>query len=299
MMQKQKNIFIKFSIGFVLIVIGLSIFVGEIKTRADSSRVGGNSFLARADSENGEQKEDKEKGEIKCPSDTGRIPNADKTDCVCPAGLEGVKDKDNKEITNGKCVLQNPAPGILVGTRTFEVLLKDIINIALYFAGGIAVLFLIIGGFRYVTSLGNEEAMEKAKKTITSAVLGIIIIVMAFALVAIINTLLTKGTEGQAPNTTGMGTTGAGGNAGTAGQGNAGSQVAVTSPPTANTLFYTVGGGGNPIYFFASNCPEADCAWTFSSLPSWLHQVPSNGGNSLQGAADLASEAGQRYEFTA
>ena len=100
-------------------------------------------------------------------------------------------------LVGGKCQLANPAPGQLVDTPDFQTLLANFISIFLYFAGGIATLFLIIGGYRYVVGSGNEEATEKAKKTITSAVIGIVIIVMAFAIVMIINTLLTQTAENQ------------------------------------------------------------------------------------------------------
>ena len=102
----------------------------------------------------------------------------------------------------------NPASGQLVDIRDFGPLLQRIITIFLYFAGGIAVLFLMVGGFQYVAARGNEEATEKAKKTITGAIIGIIIIVMAFAIVAIVNNLLTR-------NDIGGGTTGGGARDGT------------------------------------------------------------------------------------
>src|SRR3989338_1919712 len=89
----------------------------------------------------------------------------------------------------------NPAPGQLVNISDFRELLTKIINSFLYFAGGIAVLFIVIGGFQYVASRGNEEATEKAKKTVTYAVLGIVIIVMAYAIVSIVNNLLIKPPE--------------------------------------------------------------------------------------------------------
>ena len=114
----------------------------------------------------------------------------------CPPGQSG-----------SPCQLDNPAKGQLIDIRNFGDLLKRIINIFLYFAGGIAVLFLMVGGFQYVAARGNEEATEKAKKTITGAIIGIIIIVMAFAIVAIVNNLLTRNDIG--------GGTGGGGQNGT------------------------------------------------------------------------------------
>lgn len=107
-------------------------------------------------------------------------------------------------LVGGKCQLKNPAPNQLVDLNNFGDLLKRIIETMLFFAGGIATLFLIVGGYRYVTSTGNEEAMEKAKKTVTSAVIGIVIIVMAFAIVAIVNAFLTRDAAQQVSMTLGF-----------------------------------------------------------------------------------------------
>ncbi len=67
-----------------------------------------------------------------------------------------------------------------------------IINIALAVAGLIAVLFLIIGGFRYITSAGNEETAEQAKKIITNAIIGIVVIILSFVIVRVISNALVS-----------------------------------------------------------------------------------------------------------
>jgi|SRR3989344_1737066 len=66
-----------------------------------------------------------------------------------------------------------------------------IINIALAIAGLVAVLFLIIGGFRYITAAGNEETAEKAKKIILNAIIGIVVIILSFVIVRVISNALT------------------------------------------------------------------------------------------------------------
>lgn len=85
------------------------------------------------------------------------------------------------------------------GSRTGENLVKSAINILLLFAAAIAVVYLVIGGFQYVAARGNEEATEKAKKTITGSIIGLVVIVMAFAIVTIISSLLTKAPGVNAP----------------------------------------------------------------------------------------------------
>ena len=67
-----------------------------------------------------------------------------------------------------------------------------IINIALAVAGLVAVLFLIIGGFRYITSAGNEETAEQAKKIITNAIIGVVIIILSFVIVRVISNALVS-----------------------------------------------------------------------------------------------------------
>jgi hypothetical protein len=74
-----------------------------------------------------------------------------------------------------------------------SALMTTIINIALAISGTFAVIFIILGGFLMLTSAGNEEQAEKGRKVLTNAVLGLVVIIMSFALVKIITNLLTNG----------------------------------------------------------------------------------------------------------
>jgi amino acid transporter len=73
-----------------------------------------------------------------------------------------------------------------------SALILRIINIALGVAGLVAVLFLVIGGFRYITSAGNEETAEQAKKIITNAIIGIVVIILSFVIVRVISGALVN-----------------------------------------------------------------------------------------------------------
>lgn len=73
-----------------------------------------------------------------------------------------------------------------------KTILNDIIGWVLLLVGGIAVLFLVWGGIQYVTSAGNKDKAEQAKKTITYAVVGLIIIVLAEVIVNIATGLPTN-----------------------------------------------------------------------------------------------------------
>lgn len=86
--------------------------------------------------------------------------------------------------------------GSPAGSTTLGGLILVVVDVLLLVAGSIAVIFLIIGGYRYVMAHGNEEATEAAKKTLTSAILGLVIIALSFAIVTIISTVLLQGKAG-------------------------------------------------------------------------------------------------------
>ena len=64
--------------------------------------------------------------------------------------------------------------------------LVGITNIAVSFIGPIMMLGLVVGGFLYITSQGDEEKTGVAKKVLTNSIIGIVIIYGAFALVSTI-----------------------------------------------------------------------------------------------------------------
>jgi len=70
----------------------------------------------------------------------------------------------------------------IVGGITLRSLFERIVLWVLAIAGMIAVLFLIYGGFLYLTAGGDAERVTKAKTTIINAVIGIIVIALAFAI---------------------------------------------------------------------------------------------------------------------
>lgn len=72
------------------------------------------------------------------------------------------------------------------GTNSPVSIVNNAIFWLLRIVGALAVLFLLYGGILMVTSLGNEKQVETAKKTLTYAVLGIIVVVLAYLIVSIV-----------------------------------------------------------------------------------------------------------------
>lgn len=72
-------------------------------------------------------------------------------------------------------------------------LIRIVVFVLLGISGAIAVVFVIIGGFQYLTSGGNEEAAEKGKKTLINAIIGTVIIIMAYVIINVIVNLVSGG----------------------------------------------------------------------------------------------------------
>ncbi|MBI3889824.1 hypothetical protein HY312_04625 [Candidatus Saccharibacteria bacterium] len=62
-------------------------------------------------------------------------------------------------------------------------LIKNVINILLFIVGVIAVIAIVIGGIRYTTSNGDSSQTKAAKDTILYAVVGLVVAILAFAIV--------------------------------------------------------------------------------------------------------------------
>lgn len=79
------------------------------------------------------------------------------------------------------------------GEGSIRALVLRIVDFFLLFLGLIAVIMIIYGGITYVTAAGNQEKIESAKKIILYAVIGIVIVLISFALV---NTVIRGAGQG-------------------------------------------------------------------------------------------------------
>jgi len=76
--------------------------------------------------------------------------------------------------------------GVATGDET--KLIQNVTNWVLGITGAVAVLFIIYGGFRYITASGNQTNMEAAKNILIKAIIGLVIVLVAYVLVtAVLN----------------------------------------------------------------------------------------------------------------
>lgn len=72
-----------------------------------------------------------------------------------------------------------------------ENFIKNVIQIFVTLAGLTATGFFVFGGFRYVTSSGNPEALESAKKTVIYSGVGLALVLAAYVLSNIVTQVAT------------------------------------------------------------------------------------------------------------
>ncbi len=72
-----------------------------------------------------------------------------------------------------------------------QTFIQSIIQVLITVAGVTAVGFIVLGGFGYITSSGNPENLDKSKKTIFYAAIGLCIVLGAFVLSNIVTQLAT------------------------------------------------------------------------------------------------------------
>ena len=73
----------------------------------------------------------------------------------------------------------------LGGTDLIQVALRAV-QALLGFAPLLSVVMLIFGGFMWMTSGGDEERLEQAKKTVSGAVVGFVVVMLAWAAVSFV-----------------------------------------------------------------------------------------------------------------
>ena len=89
-------------------------------------------------------------------------------------------------------VLSQPAYAATAAVSNIENFIRSIITVFAGLAGLVATGFLVAGGFTYITSSGNPEHLDRAKRTITYALIGLAITIGAFVISNIVTTLASS-----------------------------------------------------------------------------------------------------------
>ena len=69
-----------------------------------------------------------------------------------------------------------------LGTRDIRSVIMTIINVILGFLSIIAIIIVLMGGFKWMTAGGNEDKISEAKKLIVAGVVGLAVIFSSYAI---------------------------------------------------------------------------------------------------------------------
>ncbi|MBO7657092.1 hypothetical protein J6S55_00355 [Candidatus Saccharibacteria bacterium] len=76
------------------------------------------------------------------------------------------------------------------GCVTGDVMITNLIQWVLGMAGAVAAIFVVVGGWGYITASGDPNKLQKAKTTILYALIGLAIVALAEILTAFISNLI-------------------------------------------------------------------------------------------------------------
>lgn len=86
------------------------------------------------------------------------------------------------------------AAGFTADAPPITNIIAGLINVVLGLTGIVFLVLLVYAGVLYLTAGGAEDNVKKAKKLIANAIIGIILIVAAYAITSYVFTLIVSGT---------------------------------------------------------------------------------------------------------
>lgn len=92
-----------------------------------------------------------------------------------------------KGLTDSDCNIKAPSSGKNGLSVFIWKIVLNVIDMGLQLAGYISAGFIIRGGFKYMTSIGDPGELAKAKKIVTDAVIGLVIAIFSVAIVNMIS----------------------------------------------------------------------------------------------------------------
>ena len=81
-----------------------------------------------------------------------------------------------------------------LGSRDLKATITSVLNVLLGFLGIIAVIVILLGGFKWMTAGGNEDKVGEAKKLIGAGVVGLVIILAAYAIATFVISTISEAT---------------------------------------------------------------------------------------------------------
>lgn len=98
--------------------------------------------------------------------------------------IPGLPGADSLEVAG-----EATATSGVEGSYVLKTLIPYLIKFGLRLAAAVAVCSIIIGGYFYVTAMGEDEQYNKAKRTIMYSIIGLIVALLSIVIVEIIGSI--------------------------------------------------------------------------------------------------------------
>ncbi len=122
--------------------------------------------------------------------------------------LMGVQDASAQALTAGELFGGDVdgdefASTAGLGEANLVDTIAQIIRIALGFLGVISVVIILLGGFKWMTAGGNDDKVKKAKQLLFSGIIGLVIIISAYAIASFVIDSIVSATSGDSADLSG------------------------------------------------------------------------------------------------
>lgn len=87
--------------------------------------------------------------------------------------------------------LASPVPGLNQDIKDLGSFLSPLLNIALYVAVFVTFFYLVWGAFQYLMAQGKKEDLQKATARITWALIGVVVVLMAYLIAKFASEIFT------------------------------------------------------------------------------------------------------------
>ena len=94
---------------------------------------------------------------------------------------QGLKSEVNKQIQEGSGYGENVEP------KKPQVLIANIIKVVLTLVGSFFIVLLLMAAYDLATSRGESDKIDKAKKTVLRATVGLVIVLMSYSITVLVS----------------------------------------------------------------------------------------------------------------
>ena len=126
------------------------------------------------------------------PPAAGALGGACNPDGTCDENLVCHQDKCVDQDIFGIDAIHDATK---LGKGDLQTTIANIINVALSLLGIVAVVIILLGGFKWMTAAGNDDKVEEAKKLILAGIIGLAIVMSAWAIARFVLIQLGQATQ--------------------------------------------------------------------------------------------------------